>query len=108
MRIPFVMLSGVEGRDGGLIGVAGVIDMAGTSREVSSDKFGFDSVERDEGSWDAGNVSVDGGRGEDRTIGAAMSGRDRDWDRRRGGEALGGWVTTLREGERPRCGLKWK
>lgn len=108
MRILFVVLSGVEGRDGGLIGVAGVTDMAGTSREVSSDKLGFGSVEFDERSWDVGNVCVDGGRGEDRTIGAAMSVRDRDWDRRRGGEALGGWVTTLREGERPRCGLKWK
>lgn len=108
MSIPFAVLSGVEGRDGGLIGVAGVIDMAGTSREVSSDKFGLGSVGLAEGSCDAGKVSVGRGRGEDRTIGAAMSVRDREWDRRRGGEALGGWAAALREGERPRCGLKWK
>ena len=107
MRIPFGVFSGVEGRDGGLIGVAGVIDMAGTSREVSSDKFGFGLVGLRDGSSDLENVSVDRGRGEDRTIGA-MSVRERDWDRRRGGEAKGGWVTTLREGERPRCGLKGK
>jgi hypothetical protein len=40
-RMPFGGFSGVAGREGGLMGVAGVMDMAGTSREVSRDKAGF-------------------------------------------------------------------
>lgn len=109
-RIPFEVLSGVEGSEGsegGLMGVAGVIDMAGTSRDVSSDKVGFGSAGISSGGAGVGNCWTVRGRGEERTIGES-SGRGSDRDLRRGGDAEGGCVTALREGERPRCGLKGK
>ena len=109
-RIPFGVFSGVEGSEGsegGLIGVAGVIDMAGTSRAVSSDKVGFGSAGISSGGAGVGNCWTVRGRGEERTIGES-SGRGTDRDLRRGGDAEGGCVTALREGERPRCGLKGK
>jgi hypothetical protein len=83
-----------------------VIDMAGTSREVSSVRVGFGSAGIGCRGGDE-NFSIVRGRGEERTIGET-SDRGSDCDLRRGGDADGGCVTALREGERPRCGLKWK
>lgn len=53
------------------------------------------------------NCSTGRGRGEERTIGE-VSDRGSDCDLRRGGDADGGCVRPLRDGERPRSGLKWK
>jgi hypothetical protein len=55
-----------------------------------------------------GNVSVEWGRGDDRTIGGTGGRVGEDlmlcWER----EAVDGCATIRREGERPRCGLKGK
>lgn len=52
-----------------------------------------------------GNASGERGRGEEGGMGRTASrGSERDF--RRGGEAVGGLPASLREGERPRCGLE--
>jgi len=93
--------SGVEGREGPLIGVAGVNDIDGTMFLVCNDKprVGFGSS-----SSTSGKVSGDCGSGEVIVIG--MTSRGDECDLRLGGDACGGPTKTFLDGERPRSGLK--
>ena len=99
-RVPLATLSGVDGPEGGLMGVAGVTDMAGTLFDVCRDRAGLGPLRRSgERSGVRKLLDVPGNGGE-MTMGTT-SRRGRDWDLRRGGEAAGGFVTSLLEGERP-------
>ena len=93
--------SGVGGREGPLIGVAGVNDMDGTTLFVCSDNprdsFG-DSCSV------SGNTAGDCGSGDVIIIG--ITSRGSEWDLRLGGDACGGPPRTLRAGERPLSGLQ--
>ena len=86
------------------MGVAGVIDMAGTLFEVWRDRAGFGPLSRSGDWFGVGNFSDVPGSGEEMMIGIkSLRGRDRDL--RRGGEGAGGSFISLLDGERPRCGL---
>jgi hypothetical protein len=85
------------------MGVAGVIDIAGT--DVCRDSVGFGPFGGSTGRSVAGKVSLDSGRGDDITIGVVeLVDRGSECDLR-GGVSRGGSDVSLRAGERPRCGL---